>query len=111
MIMRNRQLSVVCGGTERQRDGETERSVPHLPVSRSLRLSVSPSLCLFILSLALLSPRAFAASGWFDDSFRRPIEVIWDAEHGSGSEVCHVVMYTGGHHNPDGSDIRVSTED
>jgi hypothetical protein len=60
--------------------------------------------------LAFFTP-AHAASGWFDNPFRRPVEVIWDAEHGGGYELCSVEFYTGGHVNPDGSDLRVATED
>lgn len=50
------------------------------------------------------------AAGWFDNPFRRVVEVIWDAEHGS-SDTCYVEMLTGGHMKPDGADVRVSSED
>lgn len=63
----------------------------------------------FVLSLLPLT--SLAASGWFDNSFRRPVEVIWDAENAAGTELCYVEFYTGGHHAADGADIRVSTEE
>src|SRR5665213_194848 len=65
---------------------------------------------LFLL-LALFASPARAASGWFDASFRRPIEVIWDAEHASGAEICYVEFYTCGHLLPDGADVRVAMDD
>src|SRR5437899_1399336 len=36
------------------------------------------------LVVALFASSANAASGWFDDSFRRPIDVTWDADRASG---------------------------
>src|SRR5579862_2338696 len=61
-----------------------------------------------IVVILLIGSSARAASGWFDDSFRRPVDVIWEAERGSGTDVCYIEFYTGGHVNADGSDIRVS---
>ncbi|HET6246783.1 MAG TPA: PKD domain-containing protein [Tepidisphaeraceae bacterium] len=65
----------------------------------------------FLASGFLLPSSARAASGWFDDSFRRPIEVIWDADNAGGSELCYIQIDTEGHHNADGSDIRVATDE
>jgi PKD repeat protein len=62
----------------------------------------------FLLSIA---SQARAASGWFDASFRRPVEVIWDAEHAGGGEICYIEFYTAGHLAPDGADVRVATDD
>ncbi|HWE01671.1 MAG TPA: PKD domain-containing protein [Tepidisphaeraceae bacterium] len=54
---------------------------------------------------------ARGATGWFDASFRRAIDVTWDAEHASGSEICYVEFYTAGHLLPDGADVRVAMDD
>ena len=40
-----------------------------------------------------------------------PIEAIWDAEHGTGEQLCFATFYTAGHMKPSGEDIRVATED
>ena len=74
--------------------------------ARRLILTFLPALLL----TALCSP-ALALSGWFDDSFRRPIEVIWNAEQAGGYELCYVEFYTGGNMNPDGSDLRIATDE
>ncbi|MDB5304893.1 MAG: hypothetical protein JWM97_2442, partial [Phycisphaerales bacterium] len=61
--------------------------------------------------LASLHSAANAAGGWFDDSFRRPIDVTWDADRAAGGELCAVEFLTAGHHNPAGTDVRVATEE
>ena len=50
---------------------------------------------------------------WFDAAwkFRRPIEAIWDAEHGTGEQLCFATFYTAGHMKPSGEDIRIATDD
>ena len=64
-----------------------------------------------IVALFVLSGSARAT--WFDADwkFRRPIEAIWDAEHGNGEQLCFATFYTAGHSKPNGEDIRVATED
>ncbi|MGH7214078.1 MAG: PKD domain-containing protein [Tepidisphaeraceae bacterium] len=43
--------------------------------------------------------------------FRRTIDFVWDAERATGDEVGFVRFYTAGHHQPNGTDVRVTTED
>lgn len=47
-----------------------------------------------------------SGSAW---PFRRAIDVVWEAEKGSGDELAEAVFYTAGHHNPDGGDLRIAT--
>ncbi len=69
---------------------------------------------LFTIVLALAGE---TRAGWFDASwkFRRSIEAIWDAEHGTGEQLCFATFYTAGHMKPSGplssTDLRVATED
>src|SRR5438552_18601888 len=57
-----------------------------------------------------------ARATWFDAAwkFRWPIEAIWDAEHGTGEQLCFATFYTAGHMKPSGplssTDIRVATD-
>jgi hypothetical protein len=53
------------------------------------------------------------ASAWFDPAwpFRREVELAWEAEKASGSELALAEIYTAGHHKEDGSDIRVAADD
>ena len=41
----------------------------------------------------------------------RQVDVLWESEHPSDGEIAQAEFYTGGHALPDGSDIRVATED
>lgn len=62
---------------------------------------------------ALLILCGSAFGGWFDNAwgFRRQVDVEWPAERAAGDELAEVEVYTGGKHKPDGSDIRVATDD
>src|SRR5438874_2193541 len=80
---------------------------------RSMRgCRVSPAFIagLIAISFALQTD---AHATWFDAAwkFRRAIEAIWDAEHGSGEQLCFATFYTAGHMKPSGEDIRVATDD
>jgi hypothetical protein len=68
-------------------------------------------IALILLASGCVALRADAA--WFDASwkFRRPIEAIWDAEHGSGEQLCFATFYTAGHMKPSGADVRVGTQE
>ncbi|MDB5330538.1 MAG: hypothetical protein JWP03_1689 [Phycisphaerales bacterium] len=82
--------------------------------SAAFQFAICNRLLLLVLvaSVAgLFASNSFAATGWFDDSFRRPIDVTWDADRASGSELCTVEFFTAGHHNPTGADIRVATDE
>ncbi|WP_206290301.1 PKD domain-containing protein [Humisphaera borealis] len=50
---------------------------------------------------------------WIDPAwpFRRPIDVDWVADRATGDELIYADLYTGGTHQPDGSDLRVATAD
>lgn len=63
-----------------------------------------------LFHLWLISP---ARAGWFNTlwPYRRPVEVVWDAEHASGDEFAMVEFYSAGHHKPNGEDIRVARSD
>ena len=52
-------------------------------------------------------------AAWFDAAwkYRRSCEAIWDAEHGSGDQLCFATFYSAGHVKPNGDDIRVATEE
>jgi hypothetical protein len=91
------------------RRGHDRYSTAKHPRLQQLLATPAFSLIILIALLFVIPAQAFAVSGWFDDSFRRPVEVIWDAENAGGSELCYVELYTGGH--PDGSDLRVSTDE
>ena len=54
-----------------------------------------------------------ARATWFDAGwkFRRPVEAIWNAEHGTGEQLCFATFYTAGHAKPNGDDIRVATDE
>ncbi len=66
---------------------------------------------IFSLPILVARQQAMAVNGWFDDTYRRAIDTTWDADHASGSELAYVEFLTGGHHNPDGSDLRVATDE
>ncbi len=52
-----------------------------------------------------------ASIAWFDSAwkFRRPVNVVWDAEKGSGENLAEVMVDTAGHALDDGSDLRVAS--
>src|SRR5438552_3035244 len=81
------------------------------PLERLMRgcRNVRSFIAAFILAMFALSEHAPAAT-WFDSNwkFRRPIEAIWDAEHGSGEQLCFATFYTAGHAKPNGEDLRVA---
>lgn len=53
------------------------------------------------------------AHAWFDAAwpFRREVSVAWEADRAAGTELAVAEVYTAGHHKPDGSDIRVASDD
>jgi hypothetical protein len=65
----------------------------------------------FVAALILFGFAATARAGWFDAnwSYRRTLDVTWDAEHGTGEELAYAEFYTAGHHQPNGEDVRVAT--
>ena len=68
-------------------------------------------LCLLPAAYCLLiPPSAFA---WIEGgySFRRPIDVTWEAERATGDELAVADLYTAGHLRADGADLRVATGD
>ena len=80
------------------------------PLSLYVRLSrfTLHGIALFI---CLTASQASAVTGWFDNACRRPIDVIWDAEHANAGDLCAVEFLTGGHVNADGSDLRIATDE
>ncbi len=64
-----------------------------------------------MLLITLLGPAA--RSGPIDDgwTYRRPIEVIWDDQKASGTELAAAEFYTAGHHKPNGEDVKMATGD
>src|SRR5256885_160476 len=70
---------------------------------------VSPVMFFFFtINLASL-----AHAAWPDPPgpFRRSIDVEWAAERGTGEQLATAEIYTGGHHQPSGENIRVATEE
>jgi PKD repeat protein len=66
--------------------------------------------------LSCLAPLFFAtapASAWVDAAwpFRRPVDVSWEPQTAGGDELALVDFFSDGHSLPDGSDVRVATED
>jgi hypothetical protein len=56
---------------------------------------------------------AEARATWLDPAwkFRRQIDVSWDADAARGTELALAEFYTGGKCKPDGSDVRVATDE
>src|SRR5262245_54908486 len=52
-------------------------------------------------------------AAWIDAAWplRRPIDITWDAEHSNGDDLAWAEFYAAGRAKPDGSDVRVATED
>jgi len=63
--------------------------------------------------MLMLCSAALADGRWADRqfAFRRGINVNWDAQHGSDRELAEVIFLTAGQVNPDGTDLRVATQD
>src|SRR5690242_13608275 len=88
---------------------------PLLPLLERLMRGCSKArsfMLAFVLTAFALANSAHG-EGWLGGNwkFRRPIEAIWDAEHGSGEQLCYATFYTAGHAKPNGDDIRVATAD
>ena len=60
-----------------------------------------------------LSLAATASASWIDGNWthRRPVDVEWLADRPTGEELAWADIYTAGRHKPDGSDVRVATDD
>ncbi len=71
-----------------------------------------PSLFIRVHLWFILISASMAHAAWFDNawSFRRSVDVAWNAEKGNGDELAMVEFHTAGHHAPGGEDIRVATE-
>lgn len=67
-------------------------------------------LSLLLFFTVFIAPHANA---WFDAAwpFRREFVVPWEADRAAGTELATADVYTAGHHKPDGSDVRVATDD
>jgi len=65
-----------------------------------------------LVGLALFLSPQFAWA-WFDAAwtFRREVNVAWEADKAAGTELAMVEVFTAGHHQADGSDIRVATDE
>ncbi len=89
------------------------RNTDNLCNSRdALRRGVFVVQSAFVLLAICISP---ASAAWIDGgaawSFRRPLSVVWDAEHPAGGDTAEADFYTPDLHKPDATDIRVATED
>ncbi|MGA2233246.1 MAG: PKD domain-containing protein [Tepidisphaeraceae bacterium] len=65
----------------------------------------------YLLASLFLLPLP-ARADWFDShwQFRRPLQLVSDADH-TGSDLAMAEFYTAGHAAPDGRDVRVSLPD
>ncbi len=66
-----------------------------------------------LATILLLHLGTTTLAGWFNTTwpYRRPVELIWDDQRAVGDEVAMIAFYTGGHHKPNGEDIRVALPD
>jgi PKD repeat protein len=73
---------------------------------------VLPFLISFILLSFSFCTKASAQENWWDNhfSFRRPVDVNWDSEHGNGNDVAEAQFYSAGHVDPQRNDVRMSTD-
>lgn len=81
---------------------------PCLLFSLSPFLLVSLSPLLFFLLLPLPASAAWSELGW---PFRRAVDVEWDPQKMTGSEIAVAEFWTMGKHEPSGEVIRVTTDD
>ena len=66
-------------------------------------LHFSATLCLRgFFGLLMLASAADAAT------YKRSLDVVWDAENAKGHELAYAEFFTAGHHQEDGSDIRLT---
>ena len=95
-------------------DGRIERDPITIPtlqtawVRRSLMRRHSS-----IVMLALLLAPVWARADWLDAAwpYRRAVDVTFPTDPADGADLAYADIFTDGHALPDGSDIRVATED